>query len=545
KLYGLKIPYKDEENEKQPEPRPVTEPAPEPVVSDQPQPPVQTAAAPARKPSQKGYVYPPLNLLKKPDGTKGQTGQVQIGEMSRILENTLRSFGVNASVINVVQGPAVTRFDVQPATGVKVSSIVKLKDDIALNLRARSLRIEAPIPGQAAVGIEVANENVNTVLLREIIDTKEFKNHKSKVAIALGRAISGDPIIANIKDMPHLLIAGTTGSGKSVCINDILISLLYKASPEEVKLLLIDPKVVELSNFNGIPHLLAPVVTEPNKASAILAWAVSEMNERYQRFASEGVREIESYNETVIANEEPEKALPKIVIVIDELADLIMMSKNAVESNICMLAQKARAAGMYLIIATQRPSTNVITGVIKANIPSKIAFAVNSHIDSQVILDMTGAESLLGRGDMLYLPQSMGKPVRVQGCYVSDQEVNAVIDFVKSHNTAQNDFSEDAMAAIERAGSAAAGDEESDEADDLLAQCIEFAVTNETCSVSILQRKFRIGYNRAARLVDMMEERGILGPADGQKPRKVLLNAEEFARLKRAAESAAMDESES
>ncbi|MBR0139800.1 MAG: DNA translocase FtsK, partial [Firmicutes bacterium] len=429
---------------------------------------------------------------------------------------------------DMIKGPAVTRFEVQPSTGVKVSKITSLQDDLALNLRAKSLRIEAPIPGKAAVGIEISNDSIASVYLREILESKEFRTARSKISVGLGRGISGSSVVANLKDMPHLLIAGATGSGKSVCINSIIISLLYKATPDEVKLILVDPKVVELSCYNGIPHLMVPVVTEPPKAAAALGWAVAEMNDRYNKFAERGVRDLQSYNESVRADGEEDMVMPQIVIIIDELADLMIAAQNQVEDYISRLAAKARAAGMHLIVATQRPSVDVITGVIKANIPSRIAFAVSSQVDSRTILDMAGAEKLLGKGDMLYSPQGISKPVRVQGSFVSDKEVFDVIDYIKQHSE-QVSYSESVTSAMDRAGVGSAA--QSDEDDDLLADAIDTVVRSETASVSSLQRRFRIGYNRAARLIDLMEERGIVGPADGSRPRKVLLSLEQYEEL--------------
>ena len=489
-------------------------------------------AAEAAKAEEKKYKFPPVDLLNKPAGLlRGSAKGPNMHDQAQLLEDTLASFGVQASVVDVVKGPAVTRFEVQPASGVKVSKIASLHNDLALNLRAKSLRIEAPIPGKAAVGIEVSNDTISTVTLREIIESDEFRKSKSKISVCLGRSIAGDAIVADLKSMPHLLVAGSTGSGKSVCINSMIISLLYKAAPEEVKLILIDPKVVELSIYNGIPHLLIPVVTDSGKAAAALGWAVSEMNERYNKFAAEGVRDLQSYNETVKANGEDDKVMPQIVIIIDELAELIMTAKNTVEDSICRIAQKARAAGMHLIVATQRPSTDVITGVIKANIPSRIAFAVSSLTDSRVILDVGGAEHLLGRGDMLYGPQSISKPMRVQGCFVSDEEVRGVIGFVKEQVQIA-DYNMDVIQAMNKTGSQqGSADSEDPDEDELLTDAIETVVKAEQCSVSMLQRRFRIGYNRAARLVDLMEERGIVGPADGARPRKVNMSQAEFQRL--------------
>ncbi len=486
--------------------------------------------------SSSNYVYPPIKLLNKPSGLRGSSTGPNIQDQAELLEDTLHSFGVAASVVDVIKGPAVTRFEVQPATGVKVSKIASLHDDLALNLRAKSLRIEAPIPGKAAVGIEVSNDTISTVTLREIIESEEFQKSKSKITVAIGRSIGGEAIVADLKSMPHLLVAGSTGSGKSVCINSMIISLLYKAAPEEVKLILIDPKVVELSIYNGLPHLMIPVVTDAAKASAALGWAVSEMNDRYNKFAAEGVRDLQSYNESVRANGEEDKVLPQIVIIIDELAELIMTAKNTVEDSICRIAQKARAAGMHLIVATQRPSTDVITGVIKANIPSRIAFAVSSQTDSRVILDVGGAENLLGKGDMLYGPQSISKPLRVQGCFISDNEVRDVIDFVKAQYTMAN-YNEDILHAMNNAGISAGASSEEDGEDDLLKDAIETVVRAEQCSVSMLQRRFRIGYNRAARLVELMEERGIVGPPDGARPRKVNMTLAEFQSLEELASS--------
>ena len=486
----------------------------------------------AAKADEPQYIFPPVTLLNKPSNMlRGSGVGPNMQDQARLLEDTLASFGVSASVVDVIKGPAVTRFEVQPASGVKVSKIAALHNDLALNLRAKSLRIEAPIPGKAAVGIEVSNDSISTVTLREIIESDAFKKSKSKISVALGRSIGGDAIVADLKSMPHLLVAGSTGSGKSVCINSMIISLLYKANPDEVKLILIDPKVVELSIYNGIPHLMIPVVTDSGKAAAALGWAVSEMNERYNKFAAEGVRDLQSYNETVRANGEEDKVMPQIVIIIDELAELIMTAKNTVEDSICRIAQKARAAGMHLIVATQRPSTDVITGVIKANIPSRIAFAVSSLTDSRVILDVGGAEHLLGKGDMLYGPQNLSKPLRVQGCFVSDDEVRGVINFVKEQFQVAN-YNTDVMQAMNKAGTnpGSADSEDSDE-DELLTDAIETVVKAEQCSVSMLQRRFRIGYNRAARLVDLMEERGIVGPADGARPRKVNMTQAEFQRL--------------
>ena len=471
------------------------------------------------------YKKPPISLLEKPTAS-GRTPTGLLQEKALKLEETLRNFHVEARVLQVTQGPTVTRYEIQPAVGVKVSSIVRLADDIALNLEAKSIRIEAPIPGKAAVGIEVENESVTMVRLREIIDSDAFKRSKSKITFAVGKDISGDAIVADLKAMPHLLIAGSTGSGKSVCINSIITSFIYKANPDEVKLILIDPKVVELGNYNGIPHLMIPVVTDPSKAAAALNWAVAEMTDRYKKFAEEGVRDLESYNEFVIANDEKDRVMPQVVIIIDELADLMMAAPSQIEESICRLAQMARAAGMHLIVATQRPSVDVITGVIKANIPSRIAFAVSSQVDSRTILDMQGAEKLVGKGDMLFNPMGMGKPIRVQGTFVSDTEVHKVIEFVKGQ-VDKTEYNEDVLSKIERSNV----QEGADDTDELLPDAIDLVVNSGQASVSMLQRRFRIGYNRAARIVDMMEARGIIGPQDGSRPRQVLMTQEELAQL--------------
>ena len=481
----------------------------------------------------KKYKMPPINLLDRPvQANRESAGTLEAKALK--LEDTLKSFNVDASVVQVTQGPTVTRYEIQPAVGVKVSKIVNLADDIALNLRAKSIRIEAPIPGKAAIGVEIENEKSTPVAIREIIDSNNFKNAKSKISFAVGKDISGDAIVANLKDMPHMLIAGSTGSGKSVCINSILISLLYKATPDEVKLILIDPKVVELSNYNGIPHLLIPVVTDPTKAAAALNWAVAEMEERYNKFHIEGAKDLASYNDLVTMNGEPDKVLPQIVIVIDELADLMMAASSQVQDSICRIAQKARAAGMHLIVATQRPSVDVITGVIKANIPSRIAFAVSSHVDSQTILDEKGAEKLVGKGDMLFRPMGQGEPTRIQGCLVSDREVNSVIDYVKSQVEGQAPDTKQAeiLARIERSdANGSSSKEQSNGGDELLMDAIELVIDSGKASVSMLQRRFRIGYNRAARIVDIMEEMGVVGPQDGSSPRQVIMTREEFEEL--------------
>jgi DNA segregation ATPase FtsK/SpoIIIE, S-DNA-T family len=475
------------------------------------------------------YALPPLELLNKVTKNTTQRGLNHgLNERAALLEHTLRSFNVEAKVTNVIEGPSVTRFEIQPAVGVKVSSIVRLADDIALNLRAKSIRLEAPIPGKAAVGIEVENEQREMVSIREIIESKEFQSHKSKLAFAVGKDIGGNAVVADLAKMPHLLIAGATGSGKSVCINAIISSLLCKARPEEVKLVLIDPKRVELGNYNGIPHLLVPVVTDSTKAAAALNWAVGEMMDRYKKFASVGARDIASYNNLMKDSRQKEELLPQIVVIIDELADLMMVASSQVEDAICRLAQLARGAGMHLIVATQRPSVDVITGLIKANIPSRIAFMVSSQIDSRTIIDMPGAEKLVGNGDMLFKPQDLNKPKRIQAPYISDKEVNNIIDHVKSQMEGTVEYSGEVMEHIERGNTYNGADEK----DDLLPDCIEMVVRAGQASVSMLQRRFRLGYNRAARIMDMMEARGIVGPADGSKPRTVLMTESELEKMK-------------
>ena len=487
--------------------------------------------------SSESYKFPPIDLLKK----SRKTARNQAGEENELrakamkLEETLHSFNIDAQVTNVTQGPAVTRYEVHPNSGVKVKGIKNLADDIALNMEAKSIRIEAPIPGKPAVGIEIENDRINMVTVRELIDSAAFKKSESKITFAVGKDIAGKAIVADLKSMPHLLIAGSTGSGKSVCINSIITSILYKARPDEVKLVLIDPKVVELSNYNGIPHLLIPVVTDPPKAAAALNWAVAEMDDRYRKFAEERVRDLGSYNEAMIKKGQEEDKMPQIVIVIDELADLMMAAPSQVEESICRLAQKARAAGMHLIVATQRPSVDVITGVIKANIPSRIAFAVSSQVDSRTILDMSGAEKLVGKGDMLFNPLGSGKPVRVQGPFISDSEVQAVIDYVKAQ-AEETEYSENVMDSIERANIPDAEKGNRDLEDELLPEAIELVVQAHQASVSMLQRRFRIGYNRAARIINMMEDRQIIGPSDGSRPRQVLISEEDLLNMKEKTE---------
>lgn len=471
------------------------------------------------------YEMPSFGLLKKGTGGKQQMTDIQLEQRADLLEQTLRDFGVEATVLEVTQGASVTRYEVQPATGVKVSSITKLADDIALNLRAKSIRIEAPIPGKAAVGIEVENDKPAPVVVRDLIESEEFLNAKSKISFVVGKDISGHNIIADLKSMPHLLIAGATGSGKSVCINTIIASFLYKAKPSELKLIMIDPKVVELQSYNGIPHMLVPVVTDPRKASKALAIAVQEMDKRYEAFAKYGVKDLDSYNEYMRAEHEYGNVKPQIVIIIDELADLMMACSNEVETSICRLAQKARAAGMHLIIATQRPSVDVVTGLIKANIPSRIAFSVSSSTDSRTILDMGGAEKLLGKGDMLFSPVGSNKPYRVQGPFITEAETAKLIKFVKQQG-GDAKYDKTVQDAIESDGKAAGGNGEMQ--DELTEDAIAFILKSKQASVSMLQRRFRIGYNRAARIIDEIEEQGIIGPSDGARPRQVLISEDEY-----------------
>lgn len=478
------------------------------------------------------YVFPPIDLLNQSSTTADTDQRAKDEAGARKLLGTLESFGVQAKLLNVTHGPAITRYELAPAPGVKVSRIVGLVDDIALNMASDGVRIEAPIPGKPAVGIEIPNQKIATVSLRDVLESPEMMREKSPTAVALGKGISGAPVIADMAKMPHVLIAGATGSGKSVCINTIINSIIFRAKPEEVRLILIDPKVVELSVYNGIPHLLVPVVTDPKKASAALSWAVVEMEHRYKRFETMGVRDIRGYNNAIGPNEE---AMSKIIVIIDELADLMMVAPGEVEESICRLAQLARAAGIHLVIATQRPSVNVITGVIKANIPSRIAFAVSSQIDSRTILDSGGAEKLLGKGDMLYAPQGAGKPTRVQGCFVSDDEVQRIVEFVRGCHSA--DYNEDVIeqmntAADEDSGASSDAPSAGDPVDEMLAKAIELAVDAGQVSISMLQRRLRVGYARAGRLVDEMTLRGITAEAEGPtKPRTVLISREEWRRM--------------
>lgn len=478
-----------------------------------------------KKPGPSGkYEFPSIELLTQGNRDAVGSTKEELLKSAKVLENALLSFGVEARVVQVNRGPAVTRFELQPKQGVKVSRIVSLTDDIAMNLAAPSIRIEAPIPGKSAVGIEVPNPETSMVTLREVIDSDTFRKASSKLTFALGKDIDGEVRVADIAKMPHLLIAGATGSGKSVCINSLIVSLIYKADPNEVKLILIDPKVVELSVYNGIPHLLLPVVNEPKKASATLNWAVQEMTRRYKKFAEMNVRDIRGYNAAVVELGEEEKKMPQIVIIIDELADLMMVASKEVEASICRIAQMARAAGMHLVIATQRPSVDVITGLIKANIPSRLAFAVSSGVDSRTILDNVGAEKLLGKGDMLFCPIGASKPVRIQGTFVSDKEVEAVVEAVRLQSL---NYDSDLMDTLQREGGSEAGGIE-DEIDEYLEEAVKFVVDKQRASISMLQRAFRIGFNRAARLMDALYARGVVGPDEGSKPRKVLMTKEEW-----------------
>lgn len=485
---------------------------------------------------EENYEYPPLELLSKPSKKALKGGAKALTETATRLQKTLYSFGVSAKVENVSVGPAITRYELKPAEGVRVSKIANLADDIALNLAAETIRIEAPIPGKQAVGIEVPNKEKQAVHLREVLESDEFQDNKSKLTVALGKDVAGNTQLADIGKMPHVLIAGSTGSGKSVCINTIITSIIYNAKPSEVKLVMVDPKVVELSVYNGIPHLLIPVVTDPKKAAGALAWAVQEMDNRYELFAKKGVRDLKGYNHAIEKEEEIGK-LPQIVIIIDELADLMMVAAKDVEEAICRLAQKARAAGMHLVIATQRPSVDVITGLIKANVPSRIAFAVSSQVDSRTILDSVGAEKLLGKGDMLFFPAGAPKPSRVQGAFVSDDEVEKIVDFVKQNGTAT--YSEDILETIENNNKTEKEiDMEKDSEDDtdpFLMDAIETVVETGQASTSFIQRKFKVGYARAGRIIDQMEERGVISGYQGSKPREVLMTLEKLNELKMCA----------
>ncbi|MBR6729562.1 MAG: DNA translocase FtsK [Clostridia bacterium] len=477
------------------------------------------------------YTYPTVDLLSDPDNSFDTAdSRTELKETATKLINTLKSFNVEAKLLNVSKGPAVTRYELKPGEGVKVSKIVGLSDDIALRLAATGVRIEAPIPNKEAIGIEIPNKTVATVNIKEVLDSDEFSRFSSKLAFALGKDIAGKNVVVDLGKMPHLLIAGATGSGKSVCINTLITSLIYKADPNEVKLLMVDPKVVELGIYNGIPHLMIPVVTDPRRASGALYWAVQEMTRRYALFADNNVRDLKGYNRMITENG-GENTLPHIVIIIDELADLMMVAPGEVEDSICRLAQMARAAGMHLVIATQRPSVDVITGIIKANIPSRIAFAVSSQVDSRTILDAGGAEKLLGRGDMLFSPVGSAKPQRLQGAFISDQEVERVVEFIKNGSVTRYD--EDVIESIENGKTVniSGNDEDPGDNDELLPRAIEIAVDTGKISASYLQRRLKIGFSRAARIVDQMEERGWVGPQDGSKPREVLLSKEDYLEM--------------
>ena len=484
------------------------------------------------------YVFPPITLLSNNPNSNLAFDKKTIHATAVKLQKTLASFGVEAKVTNITKGPTVTRYELTPSVGVKVSKIVNLSDDIALNLAAKTIRIEAPIPGKAAVGIEIPNKEAESVYLREVIESDAFKKHPSKLAFSLGKDAAGDIVVGDIAKMPHVLIAGATGSGKSVCINTLIVSILYKSKPSEVKMILIDPKMVELSCYNGIPHLLIPVVTDPKKAAGSLNWAVQEMVNRYSLFAQKGVKDIKGYNK-IIEKEEGVK-LPQIVIIIDELADLMMVAPNDVEDAICRLAQMARAAGMHLVIATQRPSVDVITGIIKANVPSRIAFTVSSQVDSRTILDMAGAEKLLGKGDMLYFPVGETKPLRIQGAFISEKEIEKIVDNIK--NNFEATYNDEIIESIEKAniktkGSKGSKDTEEDSAsesdyDELLDDAIDLVIEMGQASASMIQRRFKVGYSRAGRIIDQMEERGLISGYEGSKPRKVLISKAEWQQLK-------------
>ncbi len=484
--------------------------------------------------TKKEYKFPPIHLLQRGEGGRAGNDGDDMAATAKRLEETLETFGVRVKVTDYSKGPAVTRYELHPEQGVKVSRILSLADDIKLNLAASDIRIEAPIPGKMAVGIEVPNKNSSAVHLRELLDNNEFKQFPSNLAFAVGKDIGGQLVVTDIAKMPHVLIAGATGSGKSVCINTLIMSILYKAHPDDVKMIMIDPKVVELNVYNGIPHLMVPVVTDPKKASAALAWGVAEMTERYKKFADAGVRDLKGYNQkaengSLDEEGQPMKKMPQIIIIVDELADLMMVASKEVEESICRLAQLARAAGIHLIIATQRPSVDVITGLIKANMPSRIAFSVSSGIDSRTILDANGAEKLLGKGDMLFFPQGYSKPARVQGAFVSDKEVADVVDFIKNQSIA-NDYGErieEAMLNSTASGTASLSGG-NDEFDTYFAEAGRFVIEKEKGSIGMLQRVFKIGFNRAARIMDQLEEAGVVGPEEGTKPRRILMSMNEF-----------------
>ena len=549
----------EEEPAPVPEPEPAAAPAPEPApaskskktenISETEQEAMNIAIDESQKAPMPVYDYPPLDLLTQGKHASVAGAEAELRENSACLLDTLDSFNIEAQIIGIVRGPSVTRFELTIPRGIKISRITALADDIALSLGAANVRI-APIPDKVAVGIEVPNKTVNTVFIRECIGSPAFANAKSRLSFAVGKDITGKPVIGDIAKMPHMLIAGTTGSGKSVCINSMLISLLYKSTPEEVRLIMVDPKMVELGNYNGIPHLLIPVVTDPKKAAGALNWAVGEMERRYKLFADHQVRNLVGYNDLMRAEKakaeqaedgtpEQYQVLPQIVIVIDELADLMMVAAKEVENSICRIAQKARAAGMHLVVATQRPSADVITGIMKANIPSRIAFAVASQIESRIILDTTGAEKLIGKGDMLYAPLGEGKPTRVQGCFISNEEIEAVIARIKETSTAE--YSEEILEHIEqqaeqvgnnKGGSSGGTNDPGDDEDELIEEAIDVIMDCRQASTSMLQRRLKLGYSRAARIIDQIEERGIIGPSEGSKPRQILISREDWQEMK-------------
>ncbi|MBS7329979.1 MAG: DNA translocase FtsK, partial [Lachnospiraceae bacterium] len=478
------------------------------------------------------YKMPTADLLNKSSSQGAGSSKDELLDTARNLMDTLNTFGVKAKVTDISQGPSVTRYELQPEVGVRVNKIVSLSDDLKLALAATDIRIEAPIPGKSAVGIEVPNKVAGAVSFRELIEDKTFKNFDSKIAFAVGKDIAGNVVVTDIAKMPHMLIAGATGSGKSVCINTIIMSILYKANPDEVKLIMIDPKVVELSVYNGIPHLMVPVVTDPKKAAAALHWGVAEMTKRYQLFAEMNVRDLKGYNKAVENNslredEEKREKLPQIVIIVDELADLMMVAAKEVEESICRLAQLARACGIHLVIATQRPSVDVITGLIKANMPSRVAFAVSSGTDSRTILDMNGAEKLLGKGDMLFFPQGYPKPARIQGAFISDSEVSQVVDFLRSQNYGDNN-GEEMLIKMDSAATTGGGISGDDDRDELFEPAGRFIIESDKASIGSLQRKFKIGFNRAARIMDQLSDAGVVGPEEGTKPRQILMNMSQF-----------------
>jgi len=547
-LVENKQPEEESAHVSEPEPEHEAAPAPASKSKKTEQEAMNIAINESQKAPMPVYDYPPIDLLTQGKHASVAGAEAELRESSACLLDTLDSFNIEAQIIGIVRGPSVTRFELTIPRGIKISRITALSDDIALSLGAANVRI-APIPDKVAVGIEVPNKTVNTVFIRECIGSPAFANAKSRLSFAVGKDITGKPVIGDIAKMPHMLIAGTTGSGKSVCINSMLISLLYKSTPEEVRLIMVDPKMVELGNYNGIPHLLIPVVTDPKKAAGALNWAVGEMERRYKLFADHQVRNLVGYNDlmrsekvkaeqTEDGHPEQYQVLPQIVIVIDELADLMMVAAKEVENSICRIAQKARAAGMHLVVATQRPSADVITGIMKANIPSRIAFAVASQIESRIILDTTGAEKLIGKGDMLYAPLGEGKPTRVQGCFISNEEIEAVIARIKETSTAE--YSEEILEHIEqqaeqvgnnKGGSSGTNDPGDDE-DELIEEAIEVIMDCRQASTSMLQRRLKLGYSRAARIIDQIEDRGIIGPSEGSKPRQILISREDWQEMK-------------